>query len=326
MKTHIAVVGGGFAGLAAAHELFNFGFEVTVLEARQRVGGRVWSTKLPNGAIAELGGEWISSGDQNLFKMAKRFKLSMIKMGVDFRTRSVVNGPVVSPEDQRKAVKIARESLVTMDKKVTAKSTVGEFLDDLTVSEPQRMLLISRLQGSFGADLHDIALRMLGGFSLGESGDYYRIETGNQSLAKAMAGALPDVRLGHVVAAVDHHPGGAAVQCGAANDAFLVEADAVLLAIPVKRLAKLEFNPSLPQAAEEAISSVPMGVAAKLVVGIDNAPPLFAVQDMDMPYWCWTGKGEGGTTRSAVTSPTDRPPARTTAPCARRCAGSPACG
>ncbi len=58
---HIAVVGAGFAGLAAAFELVNSGFAVTVLEARQRVGGRVWSTKLANGAIVELGGEWISS-------------------------------------------------------------------------------------------------------------------------------------------------------------------------------------------------------------------------------------------------------------------------
>lgn len=302
MQVHIAIVGGGFAGLAAAYELFNFGFAVTVLEARQRVGGRVWSTNLPNGAIVELGGEWISSGDQTVIKMANRLDLPLVQLGVDFKIRNVVNGPTVSPDDQRKTAQIATKTLASMDKTTIAQSTLGEFLDDLPVSEPQRTLLISRLQGSFGVDLHDIALRMLGDYSIGETRDYYRVATGNQSMAKAMAAQLPDVRLGHAVSDIAHHRSGVSIKGESVRSSFNIEVDAAILAVPVKPLNKLKFNPVLPQAIAEAISSVPMGVAAKLVNGTRNSPPLRAIQDVEMPYWCWTGKGEEGIPRSAVTA------------------------
>ena len=59
----VLVVGAGFAGLSAATELHDLGFDVRVLEARERVGGRVWSTTLTNGAIVELGAEWIMADD-----------------------------------------------------------------------------------------------------------------------------------------------------------------------------------------------------------------------------------------------------------------------
>lgn len=301
-KTTVVVVGAGFAGLAAAYQLFNSGFAVTVLEARQRVGGRVWSTELPNGAIVELGGEWIWSGDQTVLEMAKRLKLPLARIGVDFRIRSVVNGAAVSRDDQRKATRVATESLAAMDETAIARSTVGAFLDELTLTEPQRALLRGRLQGSYGADLHVIALRMVGEYSLGESGDYYRVATGNQSLAKAMTAQLPDVRLGHVVSAVTYHQDGASIMGEAANSAFDIEADAVILAIPVTRLAEVEFNPVLPQAIAAAISSVPTGVAAKLAIGTQSPPPLRAIQDVEVPYWCWTGNGEKGVSRSAVTA------------------------
>ncbi len=302
MKMHIIVVGAGFAGLAAAYELSNSGFAVTVLEARQRVGGRVWSTKLSNGAIVEMGGEWISAGEKNIFKLAKRLNLNLVQIGVDFKIRSVVNGAAVSPADQRAATRIATNALATMDETSLARSTIAEFLDNLPLSEPQRAVLWRRLQGSYGADLNEIALRMTGEYSLGENRDYYRFTTGNQSLAEAMAAQLPAVRLGHAVSTITYYQTGVSIKGKKPTDAFEIEADAVILAVPVKILTELVFDPALPQAVAEAIASVPMGVAAKLMVGTQKPPPLRAIQDVEMPYWGWTGNGEKGSPRSAATA------------------------
>ena len=62
----IAVVGAGFAGLAAADRLAAAGREVLVLEARDRVGGRVWSHRMPNGGVVERGAEFITYGYDEL--------------------------------------------------------------------------------------------------------------------------------------------------------------------------------------------------------------------------------------------------------------------
>ena len=66
------MVGAGLAGLAAARTLTDHGCDVTVLEARQRLGGRVWSVALENGEIAELGAEWIMPGDAEVEAWADR--------------------------------------------------------------------------------------------------------------------------------------------------------------------------------------------------------------------------------------------------------------
>ena len=55
----MVVIGAGFAGLAAADALRAGGAEVTVLEARDRVGGRVWSVAFGEGAVVERGAEFI---------------------------------------------------------------------------------------------------------------------------------------------------------------------------------------------------------------------------------------------------------------------------
>lgn len=55
----VNIIGAGFAGLAAAEALSSEGIEVGVFEARARIGGRVWSQRLPSGAVIERGAEFI---------------------------------------------------------------------------------------------------------------------------------------------------------------------------------------------------------------------------------------------------------------------------
>ena len=59
VETEIAVVGAGIAGLTAASTLAERGVDVVVLEARDRVGGRVWNTEI-GGEANELGGQWVA--------------------------------------------------------------------------------------------------------------------------------------------------------------------------------------------------------------------------------------------------------------------------
>jgi monoamine oxidase len=307
----VVVVGGGFAGLAAAYELTGLGFEVTVLEARDRVGGRVWSQALDNGTIVEMGAEWISPGESTVRVLAGRLGLPLAGVGVDFMTREVIGGMAVSPDDQQATVGIAAHALASMDEAEVARASMGGFIDTLEVTAAQRAVLRSRLQGSFGTDLHAIALRMMveRGSPLRVNPDggpihdlYLRLDGGNQSLATAMAAQVADVRLGHAVATVTHGEAGCEIAGTSGSGPFTVVGDAIVVAVPVKLAAELDFRPPLPDDVAEAISSVPMGTAAKLAVGTRDRPPLRAIQDVEMPYWCWTGMGGDGEVRPAVTA------------------------
>ena len=65
------MVGAGFAGIAAARRLLNAGVDVCVLEARDRVGGRVWRREMDDGTIVSVGGTWLGKGQDRAFSLCR---------------------------------------------------------------------------------------------------------------------------------------------------------------------------------------------------------------------------------------------------------------
>ncbi|KAK4158532.1 hypothetical protein C8A00DRAFT_10699 [Chaetomidium leptoderma] len=64
-KPHIGIIGAGFAGLRCADVLLRNGFRVTILEARNRLGGRIYQERLPNGHLVDVGANWIHGTTNN---------------------------------------------------------------------------------------------------------------------------------------------------------------------------------------------------------------------------------------------------------------------
>lgn len=62
---HIGIVGAGISGLRCAEVLLKRGFSVTILEARNRLGGRIHQTTLPSGHLVDMGPNWIHGTDHN---------------------------------------------------------------------------------------------------------------------------------------------------------------------------------------------------------------------------------------------------------------------
>lgn len=77
----VAIVGAGLAGLSAAHEVLRAGLSCVVLEARDRVGGKTWSSPLAGGqGIAEMGAAWINDVNQTkMIALARRYNLELIE-------------------------------------------------------------------------------------------------------------------------------------------------------------------------------------------------------------------------------------------------------
>ena len=78
----VTIIGAGLAGLSAAYNLQRAGWRVTVLEARYRVGGRVYSVRsFSNGAVAEAGGEFIEDSHSRMLALARQFDLKLGRVG-----------------------------------------------------------------------------------------------------------------------------------------------------------------------------------------------------------------------------------------------------
>ncbi|MGH8948400.1 MAG: flavin monoamine oxidase family protein [Acidimicrobiia bacterium] len=105
------VVGAGVAGLVAARRLADRGIDVLVLEARSRVGGRLWSHRMANGEIVELGGEWISTTQTAVIGLASELGLGLIDTGMDFISRDPVGGPPIAIEEHARLARLLDERM-----------------------------------------------------------------------------------------------------------------------------------------------------------------------------------------------------------------------
>jgi len=74
-QADVCVVGAGLAGLAAARRLMQAGRSVVVLEARDRVGGRVWNKTLPDGLVISVGGTWLGLRQDRMFALCQEVGL-----------------------------------------------------------------------------------------------------------------------------------------------------------------------------------------------------------------------------------------------------------
>jgi monoamine oxidase len=297
----VVVVGAGLAGLAAARSLTDRGCDVIVLEARQRVGGRVWSVTLENGEIAELGAEWIMPGDTELQAWADRFGLSFADAGVDYRRREARGPGASSLEEQDVFLAAADAAFTALPADERAGLTLGTFLDALDAPGDGREAVRMRLQGTNAVDLGQVALRVVGGSDAfaAPPATYRRMARGNQSLADAIGDSLPDVRLGHRIRSVTHGSDGVVIDVEGDVE---VRAAAVVVALPAHVSAGLRFDPRLPDDLGNALRELPMGSASKLAVAVDGSPAPRAVQSAELPFWCWAANGAGGAVRRCLTS------------------------
>lgn len=74
----VAIIGGGFSGLVSARELVKANKSVVVLEARDRVGGRVFDTHFSDGSTAPLGGQFVGPTQYNMVALAKEFDVELM--------------------------------------------------------------------------------------------------------------------------------------------------------------------------------------------------------------------------------------------------------
>jgi monoamine oxidase len=279
-------MGAGLAGLAAADELQRAGLEVEVFEARDRVGGRIWSVPFA-GAVAERGAEFVLPEEPEVTATAERMGLTLVRKGTLYGDRESRGGEYVSSAEMVAA--LARvASQAARGERETASAALSHAMVRPAVAEA----ILARVEVSCAHSAEDLDQSVLWS-AAAAFGDFdsYTIEGGNGKLTDALAARLGNgVHLGTPVTRVIWAASQVRVHAGE----FDAAADAAILAMPPTVIGSIEFDPPLPAAKAVALRSVRLGQAAKLFIALRSPAPPSATMSVPGRFWCYTQLGADG--------------------------------
>jgi monoamine oxidase len=279
------IVGAGFAGLAAAERLMRAGADVTVFEARDRVGGRVWSVPFA-GATAERGAEFILPHDTELIATAQRLGLHLIRKGTLYGDREPRGGEPVSRDQVAEAIEQIR-ALPERDGE-----TVNGALTRAGCERGVADAIAARVEVScaYSADDLDASVLRDGAGAFGDF-DTHTAAGGNARIARRLAAALdPPVRLSSPVLSIRWSLREMKVR----TDTEVASADAVVVAVPASVIEQIKFDPPLGEQKERAHRAVRYGQAAKLFVPLRTPAPPSQTLSVPGRWWCYTQLGADG--------------------------------
>ena len=248
----VVVAGAGFAGLLAGYRVARAGHEVVVLEARDRVGGRVWSQELVPGdprTVVERGAEFVLDGYDLMRAVADEFGLQLAEMAMSYYEREPRGGAATTHEEMARCAEVVAGA--------AASARPGTPLAEVVASWPGSpaalAAYVSRIEVTHGVAARDLAAAAVtdvtGGFSRRPC---WRVAGGNQQVARHLAGRLgTSVRLRSAVRSIEHDQDGVRVL----TDDGEVTGNTVILAVP---MAVLRALPVLTRGSPD----IPVGLAA----------------------------------------------------------------
>ncbi len=296
----VCVIGAGFAGLAAAKLLVEAGRDVVVLEARDRVGGRVWNRALPDGTVVSVGGTWLGVGQHRMFDLCREVGLAAYPQFHDGATLLRIDGenrlsrgriPKLSWFGLL-SVGVALKRLERMARRLPLdhpwaapraaeldRRTLGEWISSgLNVPSREARALLDTMMSLFFCT-EPSAVSLLGSLVLARGGggfeyfgdsrqtETHLVDGGVPELANRIAARLGDaVRLSSPVRRVSQTTDHVDVT----SDNIEIRARRVIVATPPVLASHIEYDPALPVAHAELLRAYVPGDMIRVVTVYDR--------------------------------------------------------
>jgi len=293
-QPRVAVVGAGLAGLAAAHDLVEAGFDVQLAEQSERAGGRIKTLRnvFDDGAWVDVGGQTSGPGYANFFYFSTLFELEFEPQSV-FRGRPEVildlegkrytaselredpdRWPLALTSDERPLapmrllshyLKPIAEQIGSVERVLAPEfahydeMSLKQLLESAGASEPALKLIEHTLNyNSLDSVSALSALRDAVRALFASGGQALNLKNGNQTLTDAFAARLGDrVRYRCALQAVEQDRNGVTLQFETQAGREVWEAEAVVLAMPFTALRKVRFAPGLPATRQQIVDELP---------------------------------------------------------------------
>ena len=299
----IAIIGGGIAGLNAAHVLQKSGIKSTIYEANSRTGGRIFTAHnvVNEGLNTELGGEFIDSDHDDIRNLAKEFGLPLLNLyapselkleqnlynhkGINYTDKDFLSAvadylPAITNDANSLSDVIKYNSYSATDKKFDSLN-LDEYFDSINLHGWLRNILMVAYIGEYGLNTWEcnaINFLFLFGESpddtvalYGESDESYKVAGGNQKIVDALANELKEnINTQNKLLQLNNN--GKGFELFFENKNKSVKADIVLLTLPFKLLREVEMNIDLPAIKRNAIQNLGYGNNAKLLLGFKGKP------------------------------------------------------
>lgn len=289
------VVGAGFAGLTAARELVKAGRSVTVVEARDRVGGRVLSHTTSGGLVLDVGGQWTGPGQDRIIALAEEMGVpSFPTYGGDQTHIDFANGQRVLykgalPEGDPAVYAEVFQAIMTLTqmseevpldapwaaphaREWDALTMQGWMEANLTLDSAKARMALA-IEAVYAVEPHDLSLLHMLFYAKSGNGlltlvsteggaQQDRFDGGAQSVAIRVAEQLGErVRLSSPVRRISQD-GDVCVE----GDGFSVRGRRCVVTVPPALAGRIEYRPAMPSLRDQLTQRAPMGSVIKVQV------------------------------------------------------------